>query len=164
MRRVIGLGVAAMVGVATATHAAIHNYVLTLDGLQETPPNASPATGSGTATIDDVANTLTLHVEFSGLTAPETASHIHGMAPPGTAAGVLFALPLGSPKDAVWNYMESQEPDILAGLTYVNIHTSTFPGGEIRGQIVPVPEPATWSLMAAAAGLGLRLRRQPAAR
>jgi hypothetical protein len=153
-----------MLGVATATHATIHNYVLTLDGLQETPPNASPASGFGTADIDDVANTLTLYVVFSGLTGPETAAHIHGMAPPGTAAGVLFALPLGSPKSAVWSYMESQEADILAGLTYVNIHTTTFPGGEIRGQIVPVPEPAPSALAVMGAGLGFLIRRKQQAR
>jgi hypothetical protein len=38
-----------------------------------------------------------------------------------------------------------------SGLWYFNIHTSTFGGGEIRGQILPVPEPSAWALM----GLGL---------
>ena len=43
------------------------------------------------------------------------------------------------------------------GLAYVNIHTSAFPGGEIRGQL---PEPATVLLLgiAALAALGLRRR------
>lgn len=36
-------------------------------------------------------------------------------------------------------------------LAYFNIHTSTFPGGEIRGFLAAVPEPATLAL----AGLGL---------
>jgi hypothetical protein len=31
-----------------------------------------------------------------------------------------------------------------SGNTYANIHTTNFPGGEIRGQIVPlVPEPSS---------------------
>ncbi len=40
---------------------------------------------------------------------------------------------------------------LLAGETYLNIHTMQFPGGEIRGFLGLVPEPATWLLM----GLGL---------
>jgi hypothetical protein len=42
-------------------------------------------------------------------------------------------------------------------LWYVNIHTSTFGGGEIRGQIIPVPEPATTGLLTAGAIAGLML-------
>jgi len=40
---------------------------------------------------------------------------------------------------------------IVAGDTYLNIHTTQFPGGEIRGFLAPIPEPATMALM----GLGL---------
>ncbi len=51
---------------------------------------------------------------------------------------------------------------VESGRAYVNIHDATFPGGEIRGFLVP--EPATTGLLAA--GLGLvavaRRRRQEA--
>ena len=36
---------------------------------------------------------------------------------------------------------------LLSGQTYLNIHTVQFPGGEIRGQLQAVPEPATLLLM-----------------
>ncbi len=35
-----------------------------------------------------------------------------------------------------------------SGKTYVNIHTTAFPGGEIRGFLTPVPEPATTAAIA----------------
>jgi CHRD domain/PEP-CTERM motif len=50
---------------------------------------------------------------------------------------------------------------LIAGETYLNIHTNLFPGGEIRG-FVRVPEPMTTSLLVlglAAAGFVLRRRR-----
>lgn len=48
---------------------------------------------------------------------------------------------------------------------YLNIHTSQFPGGEIRGFFQAVPEPSTWALMIlgfGAAGSALRRRRSRA--
>ena len=40
------------------------------------------------------------------------------------------------------------ETHLLAGLVYWNLHTSFRPGGEIRGQIVLVPAPATLGMLA----------------
>jgi hypothetical protein len=126
--------VATTVGVASA---AIINFSATLDGLQEVPPNASPATGSATLVMDTVANTLSYNITFGGLLAPQTAGHIHGFAPPGVPAGIVHGFAaLGSPTIGVWNFAEAQEANIIAGLTYVNIHTQLFPAGEIRGQIL----------------------------
>ena len=36
---------------------------------------------------------------------------------------------------------------LAEGRAYFNIHTSTFPGGEIRGFLTPVPEPSTMLLL-----------------
>ena len=77
-------------------------------------------------------------ISYAGLSSPENAAHIHGFAGPGTPAGVVFTLPAGNPKVGTWNYAEGQEASILGGLCYVNIHTNNNPGGEIRGQIVPL--------------------------
>jgi len=121
-------------------HAASVQFAGPIDGIQETPPTFTGALASGTYIMDTVANTLSVNVVI--LVPPpsgEIAAHIHGFAPPGVPAGILFALPVGSPKVVVWNYSEAQEASIIAGLAYVNIHSAAFPGGEIRGQILRVP-------------------------
>ncbi len=112
------------------THAA------RLSSAQEVPPNASTAAGFGCFVMDPAANTLAYYIAYGGLSSNETAAHFHGMAPSGVNAGVLLGLAAGSPKVGVWSYLESQEGQILSGMTYVNIHTTMNPGGEIRGQVV----------------------------
>jgi hypothetical protein len=90
---------------------------------------------------------LFYNITFSGLGSAETMAHIHGFAPPGVNAGIIHTLPLGSPKNGVFNYSQAQEADILNGLSYVNIHSVNFPNGEIRGQIAgsatPCPSPSS---------------------
>ena len=104
---------------------------------------ATGASGVGYVHIDTDLNTLDYNFSFMNLSSAETASHIHGPAPPGVGAGVKHGLALGTPKIGTWNYAESDEADILAGLMYVNIHSTNHPGGEIRGQIVPLTVPSS---------------------
>ena len=110
-------------------------FNVTLRGAQEVPPNNSPRTGSATVIVNTASNSLQYNISYSGLTSPETAAHIHGFAPAGANAGVLFTLPVGNPKTGVLTYTDAQEANLLAGLTYINIHSSAFPGGELRGQL-----------------------------
>lgn len=119
-------------------------FLARIDGAQETPPNTSPAFGIGVFAVDTVADTVSYRITYLGLTAPESAAHIHGFAGPGVAAGVLAVLPLGTLKCGTWSYAPAQEAGILAGNTYVNIHTTAFPGGEIRGQISEAPVHGTF--------------------
>jgi hypothetical protein len=123
---------------ATATPTATApcvRFVITINGAQEVPPNASAGTGTGTIDVNTVTNQLSYNITFSGLGSAETMAHIHGFAPPGMNAGIIHTLPNGSPKIGVFNYTEAQEANILNGLSYVNIHSVNFPNGEIRGQI-----------------------------
>jgi len=61
--------------------------------------------------------------------------------------------------------LSSAETALINGLSigeaYLNIHTTNFPNGEIRGFLVPAPEPATF-LLAGAAMFGFLLRRRSA--
>jgi hypothetical protein len=52
---------------------------------------------------------------------------------------------------------------LLGGLTYLNVHTTAFGGGEIRGFVVQVPEPETYALLLAGLaviGIAMRKRRR----
>ncbi len=116
--------------------SAAQNFNALIDGLQEVPPVTSPGTGIGCFTLNP-DNTLSFNITFGGLLGVETAAHIHGPAPIGVNAGVIFPLPLGSPKIGVVGPLTAaQVADLAGGLHYVNIHSTLFPGGEIRGQIL----------------------------
>ena len=62
---------------AQASFANIISYHVVLDVPSESPANASSGTGSGTVIIDNVLNTMSLHLDFTGLTGTTSASHIH---------------------------------------------------------------------------------------
>jgi outer membrane protein assembly factor BamB len=118
----------------TATPPCLR-YTITINGAQEVPPNGSLGTGTGIIDVNTVTNQLSYNITFSGLGSAETMAHIHGFAAPGSTAGIIHTLPLGSPKIGVFNYSQADEASILNGLSYVNIHTVNFSAGEIRGQI-----------------------------
>jgi len=146
--RIVAAAVAALLGGATPARATIINFSAAIDGAQEVPGCGSSGvgvpsaeTGSGTFVMDTCANTLSIDISFTGLEVPpESAAHIHGFAPAGANAGIVFGLPGGNPKSTVWNFFEGQQASIIAGLTYVNIHGQPPCGaGEIRGQILQDP-------------------------
>jgi hypothetical protein len=119
---------------------------------------ASPATGSATLSLDDVANTLNVNLSYTGLLAPVTNAHIHCCSAPGVSSGVIipFVPPMttGATSGSFINLFTltpTQVTQVESGLAYINIHTSFAPGGEIRGQISAVPEPGFVALL----GLGL---------
>lgn len=177
----VALLMAAPVSANTITY---HAY---LAGTNEVPVNASPATGFATLVFDDVANTLLVDETFSGLIGgPAVAAHIHCCAPAGVNAIVAVGFP-GFPAATSGTYNHTflltdvlvynaayvtahggnaagAEAALLAALNngnaYVNIHNAQFGGGEIRGQIEAVPEPASLTLIGTGlAALVARRRR-----
>lgn len=117
------------------------------------------------------------------------AAHIHVGAPPGSNGPVRwgffgapdndnnpdnlvvtpFAVGVGGTFTSTWDLPEgnagttltSNLPGILGGLSYLNFHTVQFGGGEIRGQLIAVPEPGSVALLMGVASVsGIMLRRK----
>ena len=111
-----------------------------LSGAQEVPSVATTADGLATLTLDEAGSLLTAHVNTRGLD-DASASHLHG-AFGGTNGSVLFGLTQDGGNPSHW-FAEQQPLDatqlaaVLAGSTYINVHSTPNPGGEIRGQVIP---------------------------
>lgn len=135
-----------------------------LTGYQENPDISTVATGSFTATLDDDARTITYELTYSGLEGTVLQAHIH-FGKRAVNGGVTVFLcgtaaspgPAGTPTCPASGTVSRTVPasDILApgtqgieagnyeelvaamraGHTYANIHSSKWPGGEIRAQI-----------------------------
>jgi hypothetical protein len=155
------------------------------------PSLTNPSTGSG-GEINSATNgfgiyyndvTLQLHVNvgwgsgngFSDLNAAANNSHIHGPTANNNGngftqtAGVLFNLARNN-STANAGFISTVTPaltagqvtDLFNGKWYVNVHTTSNTGGEIRGFLVAVPEPSTYALgaLGCLGLLALRLRRK----
>jgi hypothetical protein len=121
--------------------ATTYPFTSTYKGSNEVPGNASTATGTITGTYNDSTNTISFTITFSGLGSNVTAAHFHGPAFPGTNANVTYGhtgFPTGVTSGTFTGTQvitDAEEKDLLAGKWYSNIHTTTFPGGEIRALI-----------------------------
>jgi CHRD domain len=150
----------------SSASAATLIFTASLNGAQEAPtPVITTGIGTATMTIDDVTGAWLLTGIFSSLLGTANNAHIHGPAPVGVPAGVVKGLTFDSATSGNFSgssvstgvYTAGQIADLKGGLHYINIHSTSFGGGEIRGQLVP--EPAASILCAAASGLLLRRRR-----
>lgn len=126
----------------------------TLNGAQEVPATNSTATGTATLVLSPDEKSARLSLSFGGLSSAQTDAHIHGPAAVGSAAGVLFPLPLGQVSDFKIELTAGQAQDLKNGLLYVNVHSTTFPGGEIRGQFQTSASASSFQFGATQTGVG----------
>lgn len=126
-------------GLATQASAEIVRFKTMLTPAQEVPPKESHGSGRAEARLDTATKTLTYKVNWKGLTGPATMAHFHGPAAAGANGPVL--IPLGntptSPITGKAQLTDDQIKDFMDGDVYVNVHTATNPGGEIRGRMTP---------------------------
>jgi hypothetical protein len=135
-----------------------------LQGFEEVPAIATPAEGRFSARINHAENTISYELSYSGLQGSITQAHIHfaqegvngaiviflcsnlGNGPAGTQAcpaspgsisgtatadDVLAVAAQGISAGQMHKVLRA----IRSGIAYVNVHSTLFPGGEIRGQL-----------------------------
>jgi hypothetical protein len=134
------------------------DIVARLDGFQEVPANVTTGNGFFRAHIDRDAREIDFTLRYRGLEGDASAAHIHlgqrnvnGGVAAFLCGGAKPACPRRSgvvtgtirPADVIGPEAQGIAPgefaDLVratrAGVTYVNVHTSKFPNGEVRGQI-----------------------------
>jgi hypothetical protein len=166
MRRyVIGtLATLAIVGTMLAPLVAgdsPNRFSASLNGFLENPSVSTAGSGSFSLRID--GQTIHFRLTYGNLTGPAQVAHIHFSRPgvnggvsaffcgggtkptacpaSGTVSGTIVAADVAGPDGqgiAPGQYGELVRA-IRAGATYANVHTTLFPGGEIRGNIRRAP-------------------------
>jgi hypothetical protein len=161
--------------IAPIAQAALITAISTLSGANENPANSSPATGNTFVILDTTSHSLRVSVVFAGLVAGTTAAHIHCCtAPPGnvgvaTTTPYFAGFPIGVTSGSydqtfdttlasTWNAPfitanggtplgaeAALAAGLAAGSAYLNVHTSTYPAGEIRGFLAPQGIPVSVS-------------------
>lgn len=132
------LAIALSVALLSSASAATVAYTARLNGKSESPKTESNGTGKLDASFDTVTKDLKYTLTFDGLTGPATAAHFHGPATRRQNAGVIAPIADKNPSSPVSGSVTlttDQASMLNSGKIYVNVHTATNPGGEIRGQV-----------------------------
>jgi hypothetical protein len=172
------LALAAGTALAAPAFAQSGTFRAVASGPAESPPNGSA--GSSLVTIEVIGTQLTVDAPFQDLTGNTTMAHVHcctadpftGVAPvalpftgfpTGVRSGTYSATVslddaasydpafLSANGGTAQGAYAALVDAMLANEAYVNIHTSAYRNGEIRGFVVaaPIPEPAEWAMLGA---------------
>jgi len=135
-------------------------FTASLNGHNETPAVHTKGTGELTLTINP-DNTMSFTLTYSGLNNPALVAHVHfgqpnvagnvvfyfcggpkpacpaGTTSPATVTGTVTAADIMAPagQGLAAGDIAGMIEEIRAGFAYANVHTSSSPGGEIRGQL-----------------------------
>jgi len=150
---------AASLLLAPAAYSQTENFSASLVGANEGPPNNTAGTGDFQMTIQPGAITFSLN--FSGLSSTLAVAHLHFGRPDGPNGGVMIFLCGGGNQPAcpaatsgtitgtiteanvtgptgqgvAVGDLDTALEIVRDGLSYANMHTANFGGGEIRGQV-----------------------------
>jgi hypothetical protein len=133
----------ALLLLASANLYAQHPLEVTLTGSTVVPPVVTTATGTGQFTISP-DHMIIGSIKVFGL--QPTMGHIHEAAvgkngPPIITLGKIAEDSYAVPPET--KLSDAQYRNFMAGNLYVQVHSAQHPGGELRGQLVPMPMKGT---------------------
>jgi CHRD domain/Secretion system C-terminal sorting domain len=113
-------------------------FAASIDGSQENPPVSTNGSGTGFAIIENNGTQISYRFTIAGLSSNFTASHLHNAAV-GVNGSVVKPLDFGtdSTTTGVWTgFADPMLTQFIKNNIYMNVHSTNFPGGEMRGQLI----------------------------
>jgi hypothetical protein len=131
--------VSAWTGLAQAEPMSLK---VALTGAQCVPAVTTSGTAAADLTYDPATRVVAWTLTYNGLSSPVTLAHFHGPAAPGKNGPVTIWLaergsPPGNPIRGQSTLTPEQAQQFAAGDWYLNLHTQSHPGCELRGQAIP---------------------------
>ncbi|WP_080240059.1 CHRD domain-containing protein [Spirosoma rigui] len=110
-------------------------YTATIDGKSEKPTSTtSTAIGAFNGKLNETTRTLSYTVTYSGMT--PTMGHLHRISKADGTGNPEITFPsLTSPITGSTTLTQSKMDSLKNGFYYVNLHSTAYPNGEIRGDI-----------------------------
>ena len=143
-----------VLGLTGAANAQTTRFTATLSGAEETPGVVTGAFGVADVTWDGATQTLSWIIDVFNMPSGTTNAHFH-VAGPGvsgpTVVNIAFPAQIsndyrltGSARaenllprnDQGIRSWEDLEQSLFGGQLYINVHSATNAGGEIRGQVL----------------------------
>ena len=119
-------------------------YRATLAGANE-KPNPVTTNGSGTVTATLDGTVLEITGSYASLSGAATSAHLHGPADANTNASNICSLTITESATAGTGTLAGNcdtaqitaltTANLDTNMYYINVHTGTNPGGEVRGQL-----------------------------
>lgn len=123
------------VSVASAESQRALAVRIQLSGANEVPPADADATGTAIIVVVPAIDMVCWNLDWQNIDGDVTAAHIHGpIGPVGVNAGVRVPLTV----DPAQGCTTDSDADLIVATPsnwYVNIHSTVWPGGAIRGQL-----------------------------
>ena len=120
---------------SSAAQAEMLTFKTDMLGSTGVPATDSPGKGTAELMVDTDTKKVTWTMTVEGLSGDATAAHAHGPASATESAPPVIDMSGDMMMKGSADITEAQWTDMKAGKYYVNVHTTKFPDGEIRGQL-----------------------------